>query len=377
MTTLLWCCLSMVAADDGAAERAVAEHRRAEGEARQLAVETETRLQVLDAERALARLEAAALAPQIQAWRQAADNAGRELERAAKNGSGGIGGLEVKAVDTQVARVMGLPAGTGVYVTKVQAQSAAERLGFVAGDVIVAVGGVAVGATPPLAGVIEKAPAGAAIELVRAGARRSIELGAASGRVESLRVGAARLAGKARAAEAEVAEAKRRLGELESEIKLLDLRLAVLRGTRGRKVGIGVRDLDGAAAAALDLAGGAVLVTRADPGSAAAGAGLKVGDVVLRLSGAPVTSAQALVAAIAKSLPNERLALEVQRQGKRLEIWIGAAPDLRVSQEGGGSTPPTSAVGAPAVSRSRGPCGAGPGSSPGCNRRAPAGRRRS
>ncbi len=71
------------------------------------------------------------------------------------------------------------------------------------------------------------------------------------------------------------------------------------------------------------------LVAAVDPKSPAAGAGLKSGDVILRIDGEPIAQAGTLSARIAQSMPGDRIKLSVWRGQKQidLEATLGRAGD--------------------------------------------------
>jgi S1-C subfamily serine protease len=77
-------------------------------------------------------------------------------------------------------------------------------------------------------------------------------------------------------------------------------------------LGVEATDLDPAAAALLELPGGAVL-TQVDPASPAASAGLAAGDVIIGVGPAEVVDASDLVTAIRSGRPGERLQVRWQR----------------------------------------------------------------
>ncbi len=87
------------------------------------------------------------------------------------------------------------------------------------------------------------------------------------------------------------------------------------------RLGVAVQDLTQPLADSFGLARpDGALVSQVVPGSAAAAAGLKVGDVIQRIDGKPMIQAGALSARIAQAVPGERIALNVWRQGKSLEV---------------------------------------------------------
>ena len=66
-----------------------------------------------------------------------------------------------------------------------------------------------------------------------------------------------------------------------------------------------------------------------DPKSPAAGAGLKSGDVILRIDGEPIVQAGSLSARIAQSMPGDKIQLSVWRGQKQLDLaaTLGRAGD--------------------------------------------------
>ena len=55
----------------------------------------------------------------------------------------------------------------------------------------------------------------------------------------------------------------------------------------------------------------------------AADADLKVGDVIRKVDGKPVTGSIDLVVAIRTHVPGEKVTLTVQRNGKTFEVQVG------------------------------------------------------
>ncbi|ODU10030.1 MAG: peptidase [Rubrivivax sp. SCN 71-131] len=83
------------------------------------------------------------------------------------------------------------------------------------------------------------------------------------------------------------------------------------------RLGVAIQDVNQALADSfrLERPEGA-LVSSVDPGSAADKAGLKSGDVILRVDGQPIAAAGDLPALIGQAAPGDRVALEVWRQGR-------------------------------------------------------------
>ena len=79
------------------------------------------------------------------------------------------------------------------------------------------------------------------------------------------------------------------------------------------------------------------LVAQVEPDSAAARAGLQVGDVIVEFDGAPVLDAGQLSARVGTARPGQKVSLELWRDGKRVDVTatIGAAaPAARSAANG-------------------------------------------
>jgi S1-C subfamily serine protease len=95
-------------------------------------------------------------------------------------------------------------------------------------------------------------------------------------------------------------------------------------GTVSRAVlGVAGQDVDPRVAAAYDLSveTGALLV-RVEPGSAAATAGLRPGDLVTGAGGEPVTSMADLATIVQAHEPGEHLELELLREGRTVDLVV-------------------------------------------------------
>lgn len=84
------------------------------------------------------------------------------------------------------------------------------------------------------------------------------------------------------------------------------------------------------------------LVAKVVPDSAAAQAGVKVGDVILKLNGTPVFDAAQLSQRIGMSAPGDKASLEIWRDGKTLSLTatIGSAAKLASADESAGDSAP-------------------------------------
>ena len=80
------------------------------------------------------------------------------------------------------------------------------------------------------------------------------------------------------------------------------------------------------------------LVAKVVPDSAAAQAGIKVGDVILKFNGAPIVDAGQLSQRVGVATPGEKASIEIWRDGKTLDLTatIGNAATLASADEPGG-----------------------------------------
>jgi serine protease Do len=117
-------------------------------------------------------------------------------------------------------------------------------------------------------------------------------------------------------------------------LKVKDDLVAHGKVTRGR-LGVGIQGVDAALAESfgLDKARGA-LVSRVEPDSPAAKAGLKEGDIIVEFNGKPIAKSNDLPAAVAQLTPGTKAALKVWRNKAEttLDVSVGEMANERVTQ---------------------------------------------
>jgi serine protease Do len=97
------------------------------------------------------------------------------------------------------------------------------------------------------------------------------------------------------------------------------------------RLGIEIQTLDQSLADSFKLpAPGGALVAKIEPDSAAAHAGVKVGDVVLKYNGETIVDAGQLSSHVGQAMPGDKATLEIWREGKTstLTATIGSAAPL-------------------------------------------------
>jgi serine protease Do len=94
------------------------------------------------------------------------------------------------------------------------------------------------------------------------------------------------------------------------------------------RLGVEVQNVDQSLAQSFKLSSpDGALVAKVEPNSAAARAGLKAGDVILKFNGFPIADAGQLSVRVSSSAPGEKATLEVMREGKLTAVTaaIGSA----------------------------------------------------
>jgi serine protease Do len=105
------------------------------------------------------------------------------------------------------------------------------------------------------------------------------------------------------------------------------------------RLGVEVQTLDQSLADSFKLKSpNGALVAKVTPDSAAAAAGVKVGDVILKFNGAPIVDAGQLSQRVGATAPGEKASLEIWRDGKSLSLTatVGNAAQLADAAESSG-----------------------------------------
>jgi serine protease Do len=248
-------------------------------------------------------------------------------------------GVRLEDVDKEDVARLKLPEEKGALVKHVEDDSPAANAGLQAGDVIVRYHGEAVLGAAQLARLVRETPRGRTvpIEVVRDGAVQKL---------------AATIGGGERGAwgpggdwdfEVPVPEIAvppvaplpplppRGFDRWGKRALLDDL---VWPGHGPRKLGIEYQEISGQLAKYFKLAGDeGVLVTSVDPDGPAGKAGLRAGDVILKLGSREVQDGDDLRRAVEKAEPGREIGLSVLRDGRPLELKLVPAGE-RKEREG-------------------------------------------
>jgi serine protease Do len=244
---------------------------------------------------------------------------GRRVEVMRMFGGGGRLGVSLEDVGADDVGRHKLAGERGAVVTDVQEGSAAEKAGIKDGDVIVRFGGQEVWSAAQLARVVRETPAGRTVEV-------EVSRG---GSVQKLSVALAK------------PDRDRQFGfgpggedfhfEMPDLPELANLPTPPippmppaafhLGPGHGRKLGLSYQELGDQLARYFKVEGG-VLVTDVDEDGPAGKAGIKAGDVIVRVGGKAVKDGGDLRDALRDAEPGSDTTIGVQREGRAMELTV-------------------------------------------------------
>jgi len=229
-------------------------------------------------------------------------------------GSGWLG-VEIDEVTTEKAHNLNLPATRGAIVAEVEPNSPAAKAGLKPNDVILEYDGQAVEGTVQFRRLIRETPPGRTVELTisRDGHTQnlSVELADRNAYYEK------RMEGRMRDLEKPFAFSTPNFDfhMMGPEALLMDTRTPIL--------GINAEDVSGQLGAYFGAPGNSgVLVREVRSGTPAEKAGLKAGDVIIKVDGKPVKSLAELREQLRDKSDQKTVSLAVLRKGSELNIPI-------------------------------------------------------
>jgi len=200
-------------------------------------------------------------------------------------------GVQVQAIDEDLAKSLKMSDTRGAIVSNVTPGSPADEAGLKAGDVVRAIDGKAVETSPDLSSRIASLGPGTdvSLDVLRDGATKTVHV---------------------------------KLGTFP------DQQVAEAKGEEGHaKLGVAVQTLTPDVAQQMDVPAGdhGVVITKVQPGGAADNAGLQERDVVVSVDGQPVRDANAFRSMVEKTKPGDVLRLRVHRGEGYLFIAVRPA----------------------------------------------------
>ena len=201
-------------------------------------------------------------------------------------------GVTIQDVTPAIAKAIGLSGPEGALVGDVQANSPGQKAGLESGDIILSING-----TP----ITESNQLRMNVSLMNPGQNVNLKV-YRDGQIREMKAQVGEMPGAKK-----VQRASRDNNETDNQVL----------------EGVSVQDLDARTAREAGLTAGTkgVIVTDVDPGSPAAAAGLKEGDVIQEVNHHPVANSDDLASALQKKNNGESL-LRVNRSGNRFYLAV-------------------------------------------------------
>ena len=227
---------------------------------------------------------------------------------------GGYLGVGIQEINSERAKELKLREEAGVEITSVMHESPAEKAGLKSGDVVVSYNGQKVEGIEQFSRMVRETPAGreAKVEIFRNGAPQTVAVKIDNRTLPRIFTGDG-------------------VHFNMPDIPMPDIP-RVFTGLHSPMLGIEAESLEGQLAQYFGVKDGGVLVRSVLKNSAAEKAGLKAGDVILRLDDIKVTSA-ADISARLRAAPGKTVQLSVMRERK--EITIPVVPETGERAERG------------------------------------------
>jgi S1-C subfamily serine protease len=274
--------------------------------------------------------------PGAQGASDEADSKGRNrrVEVIRSLGSGARLGVELQEVDKEQVDRLKLSEERGALVKRVEADSPAAQAGVQKEDVILEFQGDRVQSASQLARMVRETPPGRTVSIVvnRGGASQRLSATLGEGGRRRIDVGDFDIPLPPLPPEPALApeppEPPRARDLLRWKDRTGDFSFEDFNfGAGPRRLGIEFDEVTGQFAEFLQAPGDrAVVVTSVEEGSAAARAGLKAGDVILRFAGRDIRAARDLRNEVRKAESGKELVVGVQREGKAVDLKVTLAP---------------------------------------------------
>jgi serine protease Do len=252
---------------------------------------------------------------------------------AAAHGHGRLGLLLTEVTAKEVERLK-LPAEQGALVTKVVAGSPAEKAGFAVDDVVVAYQGEPVHSVAGLVRMVRESPAGrkVAVDVLRKGVKESLSATLASTPERHMLFRHPGPEPDIELPNVAPPEFDEPGGMPPPPPPGLHMPECLRRMTgplwhQPRRLGVEYLPISGQLAEYFGAGQNGILVSGVEPDGPAAKAGLKAGDVLLKVDGKDVSTELKLHQVLADVDAGQNLSLSVVRSGKPLEVKLKAGGD--------------------------------------------------
>lgn len=216
---------------------------------------------------------------------------------------GGYLGIGIQEINSERAKELKLREEAGVEITSVMHESPADKAGLKPGDVVVSYNGQKVESIEQISRMVRETPAGreVKVDIVRNGAPQTVGVKIDNRTLPRIFTGDG-------------------VHFNMPDIPMPDIP-RVFTGLHSPMLGIEAESLEGQLAQYFGVKDGGVLVRSVLKNSAAEKAGLRAGDVILRLDDIKVTSA-ADISARLRATPGKAVQLAVMRERKEMNIPV-------------------------------------------------------
>lgn len=225
-------------------------------------------------------------------------------------------GVMVQEIDSQRAQALKLPGEYGVEVTRVEQDSPADHAGLKPGDAIQQYNGQRVEGMEEFKRFVRETPPGREVrlEVIRNGAPQTVAVKMESRKQMSININP---------------DMERQMRDLQKELQ--SIRVPDIPRTymawRSQALGLEVESLDGQLAQYFGVKEG-VLVRSVNSGSAAEKAGIKAGDVILKINDTPITKPNELSNRM-RSMRGKQVPVTVMRDHKETTLNVTVEEDSR------------------------------------------------
>lgn len=240
-------------------------------------------------------------------WLMSPENAAeREVQRRVvviQGGTGSFLGIGVQEIDSKRAKEIGLKEEYGVEITRVEENSPASKAGLQKGDVVLEYNGQRVEGTEQFIRLVRETPVGRTVKLLVFRGGSTITLTATTEARKGVRRG----------------EDFNFRFEM-PEFRMPDLPRAYM-GWRSATIGVEAEALDSQLAEFFGVKEG-VLVRSVIKGSPAERAGIKAGDVIVKVDGKKVASPRDITSELRSKRDQESVPLTIVREKKEMTVNV-------------------------------------------------------
>lgn len=231
-----------------------------------------------------------------------------DVELAQITGESGWLGVAVEEITAEKAKELKLPGEHGVLLREVEADSPAAKAGLKVNDVITEYNGQRVEGVAQFRRLVRETPAGRTVQLTVWRDARSQTVSAQLGDWGSQIRSRVKVLGP---------------GEFNFNFKMPDIHANIFASTRRPTIGISGEDLSGQLGNYFGAPDGeGVLVREVNPGSPAEKAGLKAGDVIIKVDGERVRSVSDLREKLMGKHEKKSVAVGLIRKGSEMTLNV-------------------------------------------------------